>query len=150
MADTLPLPRFYFQLELEGEPADVEAAFQEMSGILLEQPEQEQPSLSGQDQYLPRLPARAGYSNLVLRRGLVSRDATLAAWCLTTLAGSFTSPIVARNVSLRLLDEAGNPLASWLFTQAWPVKWSTSELELPQMVLAVETLELAYSTCQRV
>lgn len=159
MADPVTTPRFYFQLRLEAESADAEAVFQEAAGLPLEQPGQEQlgpeqpgpepAGLGGQNQHGHRQPPLTRYGTpLVLRRGLMSTDSAVAIW-VRALNGSLASPIVPRNVLLTLVDATGAPLAGWLFTQTWPVKWSLSEVELSETVLAVDTLDLAYSNCQR-
>lgn len=154
MADPDTTPRFHFQLRLEAESADADAVFQEAAGLPLEQPGQEQlgpepAGLGGQNQHGHRQPPSTRYGTpLVLRRGLMSTDSAVAIW-VRALNGSLASPIVPRNVLLTLVDATGAPLAGWLFTQTWPVKWSLSEVELSETVLAIDTLDLAYSTCQR-
>ena len=39
-------------------------------------------------------------------------------------------------------------LAAWLFMKAFPVKWSTSDLDAGQAGLVIDTLELAYGRMQ--
>ena len=44
-----------------------------------------------------------------------------------------------------LLNEEHEPLATWNFLRAYPVKWSLSDFKAQENALAVESLELAYS-----
>ncbi|MBL9129087.1 MAG: phage tail protein, partial [Verrucomicrobiales bacterium] len=43
-----------------------------------------------------------------------------------------------------LLDETHEPLATWQFANAWPVKWTLGNLNATDNSVLVETLELAY------
>lgn len=134
-------PSFYFQLQFDGAALGLDNAFQEAAGLAIEGAiEASEPT---------RLPAEAKYSNLVLRRGFVRSSSVLATWCAATLAADFTVPIQPRNVQLLLLNGAGEALASWLFREAWPVKWSMSEFRSQEDALAIDTLEFAYSAFQR-
>ena len=40
------------------------------------------------------------------------------------------------------------PMAAWLFMKAWPVKWSTSDLDASTPGLVIDTMELAYGRMQ--
>ena len=47
-----------------------------------------------------------------------------------------------------LLDEAGTPVSSWLFINAYPVKWTVSSLDADSNTVVIETLELSYQRMQ--
>jgi phage tail-like protein len=48
------------------------------------------------------------------------------------------------------LNEKGQLTISWAFINAYPVKWSVSELNAMENSIAMETLEFAYSYFQKV
>lgn len=149
MADVhYPPPGFYFRLQLDGVQTTLDNAFQEASGLTAEW-EVEEVREGGQNQYKHRLPTVVKSSNLVLRRGFMSSNSDLATWCAATLAADFSTPIRPRNVLLSLLNEAGTPLTSWSFREVWPVKWSLSDFKSQENALAIETLEFAFSSFQR-
>lgn len=99
----------------------------------------------GQNLYAHRLPERVDYGNLVLERGrmLVSQiDA------VSNVAFSLFE-FAPYNVIVTLHGEAGEPLSAWLFLKAYPVQWSTSDLDATKTELVIDTLELAYSRMQQ-
>jgi len=148
--DFYPPTGFYFQLQFDGSSSLRDNAFQEVSGLTVEL-EVEEVREGGQNMYKHKLPSVARYSNLVLKRGFVSVDSPLANWCTATLfLADFTKPIQTIDVKLDLLNEKGTPLASWVFMEAWPVKWSMSDFKSMDSSLAIENLELAYSAFLRV
>ena len=51
------------------------------------------------------------------------------------------------NVIVTLFSENKIPLAAWLFIKAYPVRWSTSDLDA-KPGLVIDTMELAYSRMQ--
>jgi len=148
--DFYPPAGFYFQLQFGSSSSRRDNAFQEVSGLTVEL-EVEEVREGGQNMYKHKLPSVARYSNLVLKRGFVSADSPLADWCSNTLLlANFTKPIQTIDVELDLLNAEGTPLASWIFMEAWPVKWSISEFKSMDNSLAIENLELAYSAFLRV
>lgn len=148
--DFYPPPGFYFQLQFGSSSSLRDNAFQEVSGLTVEL-EVEEVREGGQNMYKHKLPTIAKYPNLVLKRGFVSIGSPLAAWCTETLLlADFTTPIDTIDVQLDLLNEQGTPLASWVFMEAWPVKWSMSDFKSMDNSLALESLEFAYAAFLRV
>jgi len=144
-----PPPGFYFQLQFAGIPSSPDNAFQEAAGLAAEW-ELEEIREGGQNLSKHRLPTVVKHSNLVLRRGFISSNSALATWCAATLAADFTTPIEPRTMLLSLLNGGGTPLADWSFLEAWPVKWSMSDFKSQENALAIETLEFAFATFQRI
>lgn len=87
------------------------------------------------------LPERVSYSNLVLKRGM-----PLLSTLSMELQDSFQrfrfSP---RDVLVSILDENALPLSSWLFSKAYPVKWSLSTLDADSSAVLIEEIELSYT-----
>ncbi len=143
-----PPPSFYFRVQFSGINTVRDNAFQEVSGLEVEW-ETEDIREGGQNHYTHRLPKVVKSSNLVLRRGFVSSNSALATWCAATMEADFSTPLVLRDVQLDLLNDQNQPLATWSLRDAWPVKWKMSDFRSQENALAIETIELAYSSFQR-
>ena len=120
--------------------------FQEVSGLNAELGIEEV-SEGGENRFSHRLPARGKYSNLILKRGLLT-DSKLIEWCKNAIENFEFKPAT---VDVILLNEDGQPVGdSYSFINAWPVKWSVSDFKAQENSIVVETLELAYSYFHRV
>ena len=86
-----------------------------------------------------KLPGRAKYANVVLKRGVAGR-LELFEWWKSVRDGVLDR----RNVAIVLLDESRNPVQRWLLQSAWPAKVDYSRLEGLGNEIAIETLELAH------
>ncbi len=49
-----------------------------------------------------------------------------------------------KNMSVLLLDAAGNEVLRWNIVNAWPVRWSGPVLNAEVSGVAIETLEIAH------
>ncbi len=142
MSDSSSYPpvSFLFQLSIDGDTA----AFQEASGINMDANPEEIPS-GGENRFTHKLPRAAQYTNLVLKRGLISKESSIWKWCQETLSGELDSPIKTKQVVVQLVDAQGKGLTSWTFYNAYPVKWSASDLKSTGNEVAVESLEFSYN-----
>ena len=52
------------------------------------------------------------------------------------------------NVLIALLSEDKVPVSAWMFLNAYPVKWATSDLDADQKTIVIDTMELAYQRMQ--
>ena len=129
MSDTYPPVAFYFRLSFDDTVTGPDISFKEVSGITMEMGTEEITE-GGNNNYKHRVPTSVKFSNLVLKRGLVPKDSEIVQWCLDTLGGGLTNAIETKTIMVSLLDEEGNPLNSWSFANAWPVKWSASDSKL--------------------
>lgn len=101
----------------------------------------------GENRFSHRLPARAKYSNLVLKRGLLS-DSKLIEWCRDAIENFEFSPAT---VNVTLLNEKHEPVSETLsFVRAWPVKWSVTDFKAQENAIVVESIELAYNYFTRI
>ncbi len=136
---------FHFKVEFRlGEP-ESDNRFQEVTGLSAEVTVEEVKE-GGLNEYVHKLPNGAKYGNLVLKRGFIT-DSSVTDWCRDAVEAFDFDP---RDVSVSLLDEKHEPLASWEFMGAWPVKWSISDFKAQENALAVESMELAYRMFRRV
>jgi phage tail-like protein len=138
---SLPTPEF---------PSETSAVgiFQEVSGI----PE---PTIlgelqeGGENKFFHRLPKQANHPNLVLKRGVIKGSSPLLTWVFETIASSLSSPIVPRLLIVNLVAQSGEPIASWTFHEAWPVKYCVDASRSTKEEIEVETLELNYKSVER-
>lgn len=127
-------------------PNPVDTRFQKVSGLAATVDTKTQ-SAGGQNLYTQKLPTGVSHGNLVLSRGMVVGSPLNVDFGVALSLFRF-SPA---NVMVTLLDEKGEPVpgAAWLFMNAWPAKWSTSDLDATATTgLVIDTLELAYSRMQ--
>lgn len=140
---------FHFAVSVDGVSGTGEGAFAEVSGLDAERGVLEIAE-GGENRFSHRVPERAKYGNLVLKRGVLLGAAGLARWCMNVLEGDLSQKIQPKTVVVQLLDAEGGTLQSWNFERAWPVKWSVAGLAADKSELAVETLELAYASFTRI
>jgi phage tail-like protein len=144
MADYYPPASFHFSVAFSDLAGTPESSFAEVSGLDAERSSSEIKE-GGENRFAHRVPERAKYANLVLKRGVVVGGSRLVTWCKAILEGDLGTPIVPQDIDVILLDPQGAPLMSWNFKRAWPTKWNVSPLNADKSELAIETLELAYS-----
>jgi len=144
MSNEYPPVAFYFRLSFDDIASSADASFKEVSGLTMEM-DTEEITEGGNNLFKHRVPTSVKFSNLVLKRGLVPKDSDLVTWCLDTLGGRLSATIETKNILVSLLDENANPLNSWSFINAWPVKWSASDFHSMNNELVIETLEFSYS-----
>ena len=138
---------FHFKVEFGFLPQESnDARFQEVGGLASELGIEEVAE-GGENRFSHRLPARAKYGNLVLKRGLLV-DSQLIDWCKDAIENFSFEPAT---VNVTLLNEKHEPLGdTYSFQRAWPVKWSVSDFKATDNSVVVETLELAYSYFTRI
>jgi phage tail-like protein len=86
-----------------------------------------------------KLPGRATYANVTLKRGVTGR-LELFEWWREVRDGNLDR----RNVTVTLLDEQRSPVQRWLLRNAWPAKLDYSPLNALGNEVVIETLELAH------
>ena len=139
-----PPASFSFSLSFSGSGGQPEAAFQEASGINVEMNVEEVGS-GGENRFKYRLPGGTKYNNLVLKRGLVPKASPLYTWCENTLNLALAEPIQTKTITVALLDADQKILISWVFQNAYPIKWGVSEFKSMENAYAVETIEFAFN-----
>jgi phage tail-like protein len=86
-----------------------------------------------------KLPGRAKYPNVVLKRGITGRMELFDWW--KSVRDGVTD---RRNVTITLLDEQRAPVQRWQLWNAWPAKVDYSTLQGLGNEVVIETLELAH------
>jgi len=153
MARYTPPCGFHFKVEfvgVDGMGTDTEQRFQEVTGLSVEI-EVDELREGGENRFVYKLPKRAKYPNLVLKRGLLKGTAVLN-WLKSAMNTYFTVVIYdfkPADIMITLLDEADEPAAVWNVVQAYPLKWSASDFNAANNSVVVETIELAYQYFER-
>ena len=149
MSNEYPPVSFYFQLSFSGISGSVDASFKQVSGITMEMGT-EKITEGGNNSYKHKVPTAVKFSNLILKRGLVSKNSDLIDWCVNTIGGGLATTIETKTIIVNLLNESGSPINSRSFVNAWPIKWSASNLNSMNNEILIETLEFAYSYFEEV
>ncbi|NTW50995.1 MAG: phage tail protein [Chlorobiaceae bacterium] len=132
---------FHFRVVFTGIGSDdIDSRFQSVSGLSMEL-ETESRKEGGENRYEHVLPVRAKYPVLVLKRGLVNDSELLTSWCNDAFQSLTIKPV---DLTISLLNANHEPLMTWSVKHVWPRKWSHSDLNAEQNVLAIETFELQY------
>lgn len=152
MTDTAyyPPPAFAFAVAIPGaqQQTTIDAAFQQVSGID-PKVEVEEAVEGGVNNFVHQLPGATKHSNLVLKRGYVTQASSLAQWADQTVGSSLGSPIVTQVLTVSLLGADGQPVVTWTFQNAWPVKWEVGQFDSQSNAMLTETLEVSYTTVTR-
>lgn len=135
-----PPPGFHFKVEVLGlEPNDHDVRFSEVGGLSMEL-STEEITEGGQNRYVQKFPLRTKHPELVLKRGLLVNSA-ITDWIRAAIEDFVIEP---KNVDVKLLNEEHQPLLTWHLTNAYPTKWSASDLNATSNTVVVETLQLFY------
>ena len=138
MSNYYPPLGFHFLVEFANQSDEYQ--FQSVSGLSVDL-ETEEIKEGGENRFKHKLPVRAKYPNLILKRGLLVNSG-LIDWCNAATEGFDFKPT---DIIVKLLNEENQPLVSWNIVQAYPVKWSIGEFAAEESKIVIETLELTYN-----
>lgn len=152
-----PPVNFYFAVNIldpiVGAAINVDAAFQEVSGISAEQ-QFDEIKEGGENRFAYQVPGRVKYENLTLKRGLVVWPSPLGIWCRYRLSSgintlSDSNKLKPRDIMVQLLDANTKlPIMAWFFAKAQPVKWQIDPLNAQDSKISVESLTFNYQYFQ--
>ena len=145
MAARYPPVGFHFSVVFEGLANDTEIGFQTVSGMNATITNDYTIKEGGENRFTHRLPQRASYENLVLKRGLLV-DSELIEWFKDAVENFIFKPIT---VTVNLLNENHQPLESWQFINAYPTKWNIDGLDAEANGIVAETIELSFQYFKR-
>lgn len=124
-------------------PNPIDIRFQKVSGLSAEI-QTDSINEGGENLYAHRIPKKISYNNLVLERGMVVGSPLNIEFNVAFSLFKFAPS----NVLVTLFNEDNVPLAGWFFTKAYPVRWSTSDLDASANSVVIDTMELAYTRFQ--
>lgn len=130
---------FSFWVSFEISNAQVDVAFQDVAGIGMEL-QTEDVVEGGENRFTQKLPTRANYTPLVLKRGLAV-SSPLTSWCRDAIENLDIHPTT---IIVALLNEKKEPLIAYRFLNAYPLKWSITNFNAETSSLVIESLELYY------
>ena len=114
--------------------------FMEVSGLDIEIEAISYRDGSSKDDSFINIPGLKKFSNIILKRGIVSGDNEFFSWINSKQMGI----IEKRDIVISLLNENHEPVVSWKVSQAFPVKYSGPALKANSSEVAIETLELTH------
>ena len=139
---------FHFSVSFIGlGDEDINIPFQEVSGLSAEV-QVEEVAEGGVNTYVHRLPKPVKHGNLVLKKALSRSENNLTNW-IKAATENFDFKTCQIIVSIQGIkndgkNEKAEPLKTWSFEGAYPVKVSYSDLSAQKGELTIQTLELAY------
>jgi phage tail-like protein len=131
---------FHFKVEFVGIGNDNDVRFQSVSGLSIEF-DTEAFKEGGENRFEHTLPVRTKYPDLSLKRGMLT-DSKVIDWCLDAFQNRIFNPV---HINISLLNEEHQPLKTWSVYNAWPKKWSVSDLNAQDNSIVVETLDISYN-----
>ena len=133
-----PVPELRFKVELPG--VDL-GRFRECTGLAAEI-ECKDYNEGGVNDRVHKLPTRMKFPNLVLKRGVTYEDALLK-WIWQT-----QQKTERVNITIELMGPDAKPVRSWVFAEAFPIKWAGPNLNAGSNQIATETLEIVHAGLQ--
>lgn len=135
---TWPMPKFRFEVDLGTEMTEV--AFQEVSGMDVENQIIEYRKSNSPEFSTEKMPGIVKYGNVTMKRGVFVNDNIFWDWH----AQITMNTIERRTVLIRLLDENGDATMQWQLDNAWPTKITSTDLKSDGNEVAVDTIEIAH------
>jgi phage tail-like protein len=160
LLDALKYPSvgFHFLVRFEGigdsvslgpvtvSTADIDTRWTEVGGLNVELATEELIE-GGENRFVHKLPQRAKYPNLVLKRGYFSSlPSPLITWAANAINNFDIKPC---QVSVILLDDMHMPAQIWSFKNAYPVKLTMGDFKATDNSVLIETIELTYQFFKR-
>lgn len=132
-----PLPKFYFMVDW-GDQTDI--AFQEVSGLDTESQPIEYRHGNSPVFSTIKMPGMIKSGNVTMKKGVFVNDNKFWDWYSKIKLNT----IERITVTIKLLDEGGNPTMVWTLTNAFPTKITGTDLKSDGNEVAVETIEIAH------
>jgi len=136
-----PLRNFRFRIEIDGIQ---QAGFSEATGFdavvdVIDYREGTDPT------HTRKLPGLTKYGNITLKWGITD-SMDIYNWHKAVIDGN----VQRKNLSIIVVDEAGNDKARWDIVNAWPTKYDPPDFNAKGNDVAIETLEIVHEGVTRV
>ena len=138
--DYYPPWGFYYKVEFGISSNKNDVRFQAVSGLSVEY-DYESFKEGGENRFEHKLPIRTKYSDMILKRGMLTEGSEVIDWFLDAFRNRNFQPT---DVNVILMNEKGDPLRTWKVSHAIPKKWQISDLNANENSIVVETMELTY------
>lgn len=100
----------------------------------------------GQNQFTHQRPGRMTWPNITLKRGITQNN-ELFEWFSKTSGDGYAgegNTVSLTSAAITLIDEKGDPLRSWAFDRAFPVRWDGPDFSVGAGEVPSEQLEMAH------
>lgn len=134
-----PLTSLRFEVDWGGKAA----SFAEVSGLGVETGVVEYRGGADPTLTVRKLPGLMKYGNVTLKRGVLAKDNEFFDWWTKNQQGKHEQ----RDVTIKLLNEAGEETVSWALERAWPVKIEGPSLNAKDDAVAMESIEFCHEGC---
>ncbi|MCW3084474.1 MAG: phage tail protein [Bacteroidetes bacterium] len=146
MPSYYPPVGFHFRVDFGGFPSEgADIRFQSVTGINASVPNSKSYAEGGENRFSHRLPERATYENLILKRGMLV-GSQLIGWFKDAVESFKFSP---KLVTVTLLNSSHVPLEQWVFYNAWPTKWNIDGFDAEKSGVVIEAVEFSYQYFER-
>jgi phage tail-like protein len=132
-----PLPKFHFSVDIGSQ---TNLPFQEVSGLDTETQVIEYRAGNSKIFSTIKMPGIAKFGNVTMKKGIFVKDNNFF-----DMYSKIQMNLIARvTVTIKLLDQGGNPTMVWTLANAWPTKITGTDLKSDGNEVAVETIEFAH------
>jgi len=132
-----PTPKFHFKVQI-GQQGEV--SFQEISGLDTETQPIEYRAGNNKTFSVVKMPGIQKSGNITMKRGIFRKDNQLWDWFNQIKSGTLQRV----PITITLSDESGNPTMVWTLNNAWPTKFTVTDMKSDAKETAVEILEIAH------
>jgi len=132
-----PAPKFQFKVQI-GQLGEI--SFQEISGLEIETQPIEYRAGDSKEFSVIKMPGIRKTSNVTMKRGVFAKDTEHWDWYNQIKSGNAQRS----TITITLSDESGNPAMVWTLINAWPTKFTASDMKSDANEIAVESLEIAH------
>lgn len=142
MAD-YPIQNFHFQVDWGG----TRIGFESVENLEVQSTYIEYREGSSKEYGTMKLPGRPIYGNIVLKRGVFPKDTEFFKWWRDTyffMERGQPGSLYRRTVTIKVLNDAHEPILTWQLHNAFPVRFAVSDLHAQGNEVLIETLELTY------
>ena len=140
MQDTSwPQRTFRFAVEIAG--VGTRLLFTEVTGLDVQTTPIEYRAATSPTLRTVRMPTLQKLGYVTLKRGTVTMNVTLFNWLI---AGINRDAVQRATVTIKLLDERGNPTMTWTLANVRPTKIAAPDLSATGNDVAIESLELEH------
>ncbi|HHN64074.1 MAG TPA: phage tail protein [Nitrospirae bacterium] len=138
-----PYRQFRFRVEIDGitQAGFSECSFADTNTDVTEYREGDEPPV------LRKLSGLTKFGNITLKWGITD-SMELYNWRQQVVDSGAEG--ARKNISIILVDEAGNDKARWDIVRAWPVKYDPPDFNAKGNEVAIESLEIAHEGFKRV
>lgn len=141
-----PVPVFHFTVSYGGSNVD----FTEVSGLSISVNEITYRGGASPNKLPLKMAGLPTINNISLKKGMFKADEELYNWFSQGVVNQDPNSIDRRDLTIHLMDPAGNIVATWNIKAAWPLKYDGPSLNSTGNDVAVESVELAHEGIEQI